>query len=591
MSKTKALSEGIGVHTAKRLAPYLRPYKARIAWAFVVMIAVAALNGATVWIVNPAINQVFVKTDPGKLLWVVLLIPTIFLAKLIVTYTQSYLMSWLSQRITQELREDLFRHLHELSMDFYWRSKSGEVLSRLTNDMTRLQDMLQFVPLYVVRDSATVVVLIGVMFYIRWQFALTALICIPMAGAVLGILGRKLRSAGRRSQEIMGEIYHRFQESLQGMLVVKAFNYEEGAIRKFQEENDSLFHQMMRYFRATALSGPLMEFLGSLIMATIVYQAGRQIIAGKMTPGDFFTFLASFFAAYAPIKNLSNLNAQLQLGLASADRIFAILDEKPTVAEPAKPVVFDKLTSGVELQDVSFKYPGRDQWALRRVSLQIKPGEVVAVAGPSGSGKTTLVHLLLRLFDPTEGRILLDGRDLREYSTESVRRRLGLVTQETILFNETVAGNVAVGRPAASEAEIRAALETADAASFVEHLAQGLRTPLGDRGLRLSGGQRQRLAIARAVLKDPAILVLDEATSNLDAQSERSVQEALERLFPGRTVLIIAHRLATLQKADRIAVLHHGELAELGTHAELLSKPDGVYATLYRFQQLVPLGG
>lgn len=588
-SKSLNLRQGIGLDTARRLAPYLRPYVPRIIWAFIVMILVAALNGLMVWIVNPAINGVFVKTDPSKLLWIVLAIPAIFFLKLIVTYAQSYLMSWLSQRITQELREDLFKHLHVLSMDFYWRSKSGEVLSRLTNDMTRLQDMLQFVPLYVVRDSATVVVLIGVMFYIRWQFALTALICIPVAGAVLGILGRKLRSAGRRSQEIMGEIYHRFQESLQGMLVVKAFNYEQGAIKKFQEENDSLFHQMMRYFRATALSGPLMEFLGSIIMAVIVYQAGRQIIAGRMTPGDFFTFLASFFAAYAPIKNLSNLNAQLQLGLASADRIFAILDEKPTVKEPAQPVVFDKLERGLELQDVSFRYPGREQWALRRVSLSIRPGEVVAVAGPSGSGKTTLVHLLLRLFDPTEGRILLDGRDLRDYSSDSIRRRLGLVTQETILFNETVAGNVAVGRPDADEAQIRAALKTADADGFVDQLAQGLRTPLGDRGLRLSGGQRQRLAIARAVVKDPALMILDEATSNLDAGSERSVQEALERLFPGRTVLIIAHRLATLQKAHRIVVLRQGELVEVGTHEELLSKPDGVYATLYRFQQLQPI--
>ncbi|MDE2237392.1 MAG: hypothetical protein KGK30_05850, partial [Elusimicrobia bacterium] len=260
----------------RRLLPYLKPYRARIVWAFVVMLAVAALNGATVWIVNPAINEVFAKADPAMLWKIVALIPAIFLAKLVVMYAQSYLMSWLSQRVTQRLREDLFRHLHLLSMDFYWRSKSGDVLSRMTNDMTRVQDGLQFVPLYVVRDSMTVVVLLGVMFYINWRFALVALIAIPMAGVVLGVLGRKLRSAGRRSQEIMGEMYHRFQESLQGMLVVKAFNYEQGAIAKFQQENDSLFAQMMRYFRATALSGPLMEFLGSLIMATIVYQGGKQ---------------------------------------------------------------------------------------------------------------------------------------------------------------------------------------------------------------------------------------------------------------------------------------------------------------------------
>jgi ATP-binding cassette, subfamily B, bacterial MsbA len=573
--------------SVRRLLPYVRPYRARFVQACFVMLAVASLNGASVWIVNPAINQVFAKADPAMLWKVVALIPTIFFLKLIFTYAQSYLMSWLSQKITQNLREDLFAKLHALSMDFYWKSKSGDLLSRLTNDMTRLQDGLQFVPLYVVRDTMTVTVLLGVMFYIHWQFALTALIAIPMAAAVLGILGRKLRSAGRRSQEIMGEIYHRFQESLQGMLVVKAFNYEKGAISKFREENDSLFHQMMRYFRATALSGPLMEFLGSLIMAAIVFQGGRAIIAKSMTPGDFFTFLASFFAAYGPIKNLSQLNATLQLSLASADRIFAILDETPTVREPARPVVFRGLDSALELKGVSFRYPSREDFALRGVDLTLKPGEVVAVAGPSGSGKSTLVHLLLRLFDPTEGRILIDGTDLREYSTSSLRDRVGLVTQETVLFNDTVAGNVAVGKPDATESEIKKALEVADAMSFVSQMPHGLHTALGDRGVRLSGGQRQRLAIARAVLKNPPIMILDEATSNLDAASERSVQEALERLYPGRTVLIIAHRLSTLKNADRIVTLHQGEVAESGRHEDLMAL-NGLYATLYRFQQLQP---
>ena len=572
----------------RRLAPYLKPHARRFVQACLIMFAVAALNGATVYIVGPAVNQLFEKTDPQKLLLVVAAIPVIFFLKLVVTYTQGYLMSWLSQKITQKLREDLFEHLHALSMDFYWKSKSADVLSRLTNDVFRIQDALQFVPLYVVRDSLTVVVLIGVMFYIRWQFALTALLSIPIAAAVLGILGKKLRRASKKSQEIMGEIYHRFQESLQGMLVVKAFSYEDGAIRKFKEENDSLFDQMMRYMRATALSGPLMEFFGSVIMAAIVYQAGRSILAGHMTPGNFFQFLTCFFAAYAPIKNISNLNSQLQMGLAASDRVFAILDEKPSVVERPDARSFTKLSRGLELRNVSFKYPGRENWALKNVSLTIKPGEVVAVAGPSGSGKSTLVHLLLRLFDPVEGQVLLDGVDLRDYSAKSVRDGFGLVTQETILFNDTVAGNVALGKSDAGRAEILSALKVADAESFVTQFPQGIDTPLGDRGLQLSGGQRQRLAIARAVLKNPPVMILDEATSNLDAGSERSVQEALERLFPGRTVLIIAHRLSTLQKADRIVVLRHGEVAEAGTHAELLAR-DGVYATLYKFQQLEPL--
>ncbi|MBI3552812.1 MAG: ABC transporter ATP-binding protein [Elusimicrobia bacterium] len=571
----------------KRLIPYLRPHKVRIIESCLVMIAVAVLNGGTVLVVKPAIDYVFINKDDRMLWGVVILIPALFFLKMIFTYTQSYLMAWLGQKVTQELREDLFRHLHELSMDFYWKSKSGDVLSRLTNDLTRLGDAMQFVPLYVVRDSMTVVVLLGVMFYIHWQFALTALIAIPVAGGVLGVLGKKLRNAGRRSQEITGEIYHRFQESLQGMLVVKAFNYEKGAVAKFRQENDSLFSQMMRYFRATALSGPLMEFLGSIIMATVVYQAGREIIGGRMTPGAFFTFLGSFFAAYAPIKNLAQLNASLQLGLASAERIFAVMDESPSVVDKPGAAAFVKLSDGLALEGVSFKYPSREQIALKGVDLTIKPGEVVAVAGPSGSGKTTLVHLLLRLFDPTEGRIALDGADLRDYSVSSLREHIGLVTQDTILFNDTVAGNVSLGKPSASRDDVKKALDVADALNFVMKMPQGLDTPLGDRGLQLSGGQRQRIAIARAVLKNPALLILDEATSNLDAGSEKSVQEALEKLYPGRTVLIIAHRLSTLQKADRIVVLHHGEVQESGTHQELLAR-GGVYATLYKFQQLEP---
>ncbi|OGR91046.1 MAG: hypothetical protein A2V88_06775 [Elusimicrobia bacterium RBG_16_66_12] len=569
----------------RRLLPYLKPHRGRFIQACAVMTVVAALNGALVKVLGPITNSLFNSSNPEELKRAALLIPAVFFLKLIFQYTQSYLMSWLGQRITQEIREDLFTHLHALSMDFFWKSKGGEVLSKLTNDMTALQSGLQFVPLYAVRDSLTIIVMLAVMIMTDAKFALVALLAIPMAAGVLGILGRKLRSAGKRGQEVMGEIYHRFQESLQGMLVVKSFNYEKGAIAKFRKENDEFFHQMMRYFRATALSGPLMEFLGSLVIAAIIWQGGRAIGAGEMTPGEFAVFLGCFFTAYGPIKNLAQMNATLQLALASAERIFSILDEKPSVVEPLSPRRFPALTHGIVFDKVSFRYPSRDNWALKDVSLTINPGEVVAIAGPSGSGKTTLVHLLLRLFDPTEGKIEIDGVDLREMSSHDLREKVGLVSQETILFNDTVFGNVAVGREGATRLEVEEALKVADATDFVKQFAQGMDTPLGDRGARLSGGQRQRLAIARAVLKDPKLLVLDEATSNLDAGSERAVQAAMERLFPGRTVIMIAHRLSTVQKADRIVVMRHGRIEEMGSHSALLGK-NGVYATLHRYQQL-----
>jgi subfamily B ATP-binding cassette protein MsbA len=568
-----------------RLLAYVKPHRVRLIQACCVMVVVAALNGALVSVLGPVTNSLFIDSDPAKLKRVALMIPVIFFLKLVFQYTQSYLMSWLGQRVTQEIREDLFTHLHALSMDFFWKSKAGEVLAKLTNDMNALQSALQFVPLYAIRDSLTIVVVLCIMIRANPRFALVALVVIPMAGGVLGVLGRKLRSSGRRGNEVMGEIYHRFQESLQGMLVVKSFNYEQGSIRKFRVENDEFFHQMMRYFRATALSGPLMEFLGSFVMAAIIWLGGRAIGAGTMTASQFAVFLASFFMAYGPIKNLAQMNATLQLGLASAERIFSILDENPSVVEPLHPLPFPPLTQGVVFENVSFKYPSRELWALKDVSLTIKPGEIVALAGPSGSGKTTFVHLLLRLFDPTDGRITIDGIDLKDMSSHELRARLGLVSQETILFNDTVLGNVAIGREGATRAEVEQALSVADASEFVGAMKQGLDTPLGDRGARLSGGQRQRLAIARAVLKDPKLLILDEATSNLDAGSERAVQNAMERLYPGRTVVMIAHRLSTVQKADRIVVMRHGRIEELGTHAELMAK-NGVYATLTRYQQL-----
>ncbi len=571
-----------------RIFQYVKPHRTRLIQATGVMAVVAALNGVLVKILGPITNSLFITSDPNQLRRVALMIPLIFFLKLIFQYTQSYLMSWLGQKITQEIRADLFAHLHALSMDFFWKSKAGTVLAKLTNDMTALQSALQFVPLYAVRDSLTIIVVLGVMIAANFKFALIALIAIPMAAGVLGVLGRKLRSAGRRGQEVMGDIYHRFQESLQGMLVVKSFNYEDAAIAKFRVENDEFFHQMMRYFRATALSGPLMEFLGSLIMAAIVWLGGNAIGAGHMTAGQFAVFLGAFFMAYGPIKNLAQMNSTLQLGLSAAERIFSILDENPSVLEPRKPLPFPALSKGVVFEDVSFRYPSRELWALKNVSATIKPGEVVALAGPSGSGKTTFVHLLLRLFDPTEGRITIDGIDLREMSARELRARLGLVSQETILFNDTVFGNVAIGREGASRGEVSSALAVADAADFVQALTLGLETPLGDRGARLSGGQRQRLAIARAVLKDPKLLILDEATSNLDAGSERAVQNAMERLYPGRTVVMIAHRLSTVQKANRIIVMRHGRIEESGTHGELLAK-NGVYATLTRYQQLEAL--
>jgi subfamily B ATP-binding cassette protein MsbA len=372
------------------------------------------------------------------------------------------------------------------------------------------------------------------------------------------------------------------------MLLIKAFNYEDEAAGKFRAENLSFFNQTMRYLRAAALSGPLMEFCGALIMTVILYYGGREIISGRMTTGDFFTFLAAFFTAYAPTKNLAKLNSELQRGLASGERIFQLLDERPAAAQRAAAVLFRGLQDSLRLERVVFRYPSREAPALRGVTLEVRRGERVAIVGPSGSGKSTLLHLLLRLYDPVEGRILLDGRDLQEFDIKSVRERTGLVTQETTLFDESVSQNVALGRPSAGQDDVARACRTAGADAFISALPRGYSTQLGDRGLKLSGGQRQQLAIARAALKDPSLLLLDEATSSLDSASERDVQEALERLMEGRTVILAAHRLSTVQTADRIVVLKDGELVESGTHSQLISR-NGLYRHLYEIQRAGPV--
>ena len=569
----------------RRLLPYLRPHRARFLLVFLVMAAVAGLNGATIWALRLALNAVCDRKDPRLLLAVVALIPAFFFLKMLLSFAQTYLMSHIGLSVLRRLREDLFRHLHGLSLEFFWKSHSAENLSRLSFDVGLLGNALQSAPVYLVRDCLTILVVVGVLFAIRWQFALIALLAAPLAAAVLAASSLELRAAGRRSQELMAQIYRRSQESLQGMPSIMALDHAEAAIARFNEQNAAFFQQMLFFVRASAIAGPLIEFLGSFVAAVIVYKGGQEILGGTLATGDFFIFLGSFLAAYGPIKGISQINATLQMGAAATERIFSILDERPAVVEHPRPIRLERLEHGIELENVSFRYPGREQWALRELSLRIPAGEVLAVVGPSGSGKTTLAHLLLRLFDPQEGRILIDGRDLREFSLSSLRSRLGLVGQETAVFDDSLAANVSLAEPAADAAAVERALEASGAMAFARQLPQGTATLVGDRGLLLSGGQRQLVAIARAALKNPAVLLLDEATSNLDAPSENAAQRSLAGLYPGRTVLIIGHRLSALKDAGRIVVLGRGRVQEAGSHAELLAA-GGLYAAMHRLQQL-----
>jgi subfamily B ATP-binding cassette protein MsbA len=566
----------------KRLRRYVKPHVARFTWAAAAMAVVSAFNGASVLILKPIVDRILIGRDVQMLWFAVAGVPVIIAAKSIASYLQNYLMSWIGQRVTQQIREDLFRHLHVLPLEFYAGGKGSDVLSRVTSDLTLVQSALTTLPVYLVRDTLTVFFLTGSLFWLDWRFATVALLGSPLSLAAFWVLSRKMREASRQSAIATERLHHRFSESVQGMMTVKAFNYEEGSIEKFQEENESFFQPMMRYLRATALMTPALELGSSVMAALILWFGGREVILGHITPGAFFAFLGAFFAAYAPIKNLARTNAEVQRAWASAERLFQLLDEKPAVPRKRKPS-FEGLQQGVRFDGVGFKYPGSNAWALRGLELDIPRGSRVALVGPSGCGKTTAAKLLLRLHDPEEGRILFDRVDARELDAGSLRARMGWVDAEATLFHDTVLQNVALGRKVVTLSEVERACQTVGAAGFIEALPEGYRTLLGDWGFSLSSGQRQKLALARVLLKDPELVILDEATAHLDGQAEREVLAALEAVLKGRTVVTVSHRLAPVAGADRIFVLDAGHVAESGTHAELMDA-GGLYRRLFDLQ-------
>ncbi len=552
-----------------RFGRYLRPYLGRFGWACLAMLIVSAFNGLSILLVKPIIDQVLIAKDFGMLWLAVVGVPLLVIVKSIASYAQTYLMSWIGQKVTQQIREDLFIHLHALPLEFYSGRKGADVLSRVTGDLTLVQSALTTLPVYAIRDSLTVLFLIAALLRLDWRFASLTLLGSPLSLAALYVLSRKMRESSRQAQIAVDRLHHRFQESVQGMLVVKAYNYEPGATEKFQEENEAFFQPMMRYLRAAALMTPLMEVGASFVVGAILFFGGREVIFGRMTPGAFFAFLGAMAAAYAPIKNLARTNAELQRAWTGVERLFRLLDEKTAAPKRRKPD-FPGLKQVLRMDAVGFRYPGTRAWALRGLDLEIAKGTHVALVGPSGCGKSTLGRLLLRLHDPAEGRMLLDGADARGFDAASVRAHFGLVTSESSLFNDTVFQNVALGRRVVTLSEVERACKAVGAQDFIEALPEGYQTLLGDWGFSLSAGQRQKIALARVLLKDPELVVLDEATAHLDGPAEKEVLAALETVLAGRTVVTIAHELRSVVGADRIAVMSAGAVVESGTHAELM---------------------
>lgn len=568
----------------RRLLRYVKPYLGRFGWACLCMVAVSAFNGLTILLLKPIVDEVFIAKDLRMLALAVAGVPLLVALKAVASYVQNYLMSWIGQRVSQEIREDLFRHLHLLPLEYYSGLRGADVLSRVTGDLTLAQSALTTLPVYLIRDTLTVAFLIASMFKLDWRFAALTVLCSPLSLAALYVLSRKMRAASRQSQIAVDRLHHRFQESVQGMLTVKAFNYEEGATEKFQEENESFFQPMMRYLRATALMNPLLELGASVMVAAVIWFGGREVINGRMTPGAFFAFMGAMLAAYAPIKNLARVNAEGQRAWASAERLFQILDEKTAVPLKRMPP-FKRLDASLRLEGAGFRYPGARAWAIRGLDLEIPRGKRTAIVGPSGCGKTTIAKLLLRLHDAAEGRVAFDGVDARELDATSIRARVGLVSADAALFNDTVFQNLALGRKVVTLSEVERAVRAVGAEEFVTALPEGYQTTLGDWGFSLSSGQRQKLAIARMLLKDPEIVVLDEATAHLDGPARAEILAVLETALTGKTVVTIAHDLASVAPADKIFVLNGGGLAESGTHNELMAA-NGLYRRLFELQSV-----
>ncbi|MBI5968080.1 MAG: lipid A export permease/ATP-binding protein MsbA [Deltaproteobacteria bacterium] len=571
----------LNLNLYRRLLQFVKPYWTRLAAAMVCMLFVSASTAASAFLVKPVLDDVFFKKDLTMLKLIPLAIVGLFLLKGFFDYGQAYLMSHVGQRIIADLREKIYSHLQSLSLSFFTRNPTGVLMSRITNDVTLVQGAVTDAVTGLLKDFFTIIGLVGVIFYRDWSLAIVALVVFPLAVYPIVNFGRKLRSYSFRSQSTMGDISSILMETISGNRIVKAFNMEDYERKRFARENRRLLEIILKSVRVRAISHPLMETLGGLGIAFIVFYGGYNVIKGVASPGTFFSFLAALLMLYEPVKRLSGVNNTIQQGLAAASRIFEVLDTVPEIHSKPGSKVLSSVSKGIEFQNVSFKY--EEDWVLKNINLQIKAGEVVAFVGSSGGGKTTLVNLLPRFYDVTAGGVLIDGGDIRDLTVESLRSMIGIVTQQTILFNDSARNNIAYGKIDQTFQEIVRAAEAAYAHKFIQNLPKGYDTVIGEQGVKLSGGERQRLSIARALLKNAPILILDEATSSLDSESEIEVQKALEYLMQGRTTLVIAHRLSTIRKADRIVVISNGMVVEEGSHEELLER-GGEYKKLYLLQ-------
>ncbi len=597
-----------------RFLRYAAPYRARIVFAIACLFLIALLNAVSIGALQPVFDGLFIP-DGGsagislpapikavlgdRLIRLQRLLPAertdflvflgaalfaVFVAKGALTYLQQVQMRYVSEGIQRDIRDELYEHVQTLPLSFFTRRQTGEIMSRFNSDVETLGEASTELFRNALKEPLNILGLIAVLLMIKWQLALLSLVVLPVAIFPIVKFGAKIRRRGTRVQEWRAAVNTILQETISGVRVVKAFGMEEYEKRRYREASGQVFRSFMRIWRVDALTSPVLEILGGIGIIMAFGVGGYLVMSKSLTPGAFMAFLGALGSLYPPVRRLGQINNNVQRGIAGMTRVFELMDAPPEILERGDAVSLGRMQAGLQFQNVSFGYEA-DRIVLQGISFTAKLGEIVAIVGSSGAGKTTLVNLIPRFYDPTSGIITLDGMDVRRVTIRSLRDQMGIVTQDTILFDDTVFNNIAYGRREVSAERVAEAARIANAEGFIEALPAGYQTRIGERGVRLSGGEKQRIALARAVLRDPPILILDEATSALDAESERLVQNALDHLMKGRTTFIIAHRLSTIIKADTILVLDEGRLIEQGSHAELIAS-SGAYCRLYQSQLL-----
>ena len=566
----------------KKILKEVLPYKKSLIVSMLCMIMVAAFTALQAYLVKDLLDKIFMEKDVFFLKILPGAVILLFIVKGFFYYTYSLLLERVGQSVIRDFRNKIFEHIHKQSLSFFNNAQTGTLISRVLSDVGQMQSAVSNVIVQVTRDFFQIIFLLGVVFYMNWRLALITLIILPVASFPIYKFSKVFRKLSRRAQEETAEVSNLLYETISGSRIVKAFCQEEHEVSRFRKQIDKLFTITIKDARYRVMQHPLMEIIGGCAVAAVIWIGGREVIEGTATPGTFFAFLTAMITAYDPVKRISKVNSNIQKGIASAQRVYDLLDIEPDIQDKANAIELPDFKDTIEFKNISFNYPN-EKSVIKNLNLTVPAGQALAIVGPSGGGKTTLTNLIPRFLDIEHGSITVDGLDIRDVTMKSLRNQIAMVTQQTILFNDTVRNNIAYGKLDATDEEILQAAKAAHALEFIEQLPKGLDTVIGEKGAKLSGGQQQRMSIARALLADSPILILDEATSALDTESEREVQKALENLMQNRTTFVIAHRLSTIKNADRIIVVKEGEIVETGTHEELLAHK-GEYELLYNMQ-------